>query len=181
VSNDSTSAGYLTPVGAGPDYDEMLERELSQWVRAVSGLPAGMVRPRWTPAQAAQPAADVNWCGFGITSFDPDASPAFIQGGDESSALWRHEMIECMASFYGPLSQRIVTQFRDGITVSQNNETIITAGLSLCDYSKITAFPELINTQWVRRYDITVRLRRKVVREYGIKTLVEAPVTFFGD
>ncbi|HHY9671421.1 TPA: phage neck terminator protein, partial [Escherichia coli] len=24
-------------------------------------------------------------------------------------------------------------------------------------------------------------LRRKVVREYGIKSLVEAPVTFFGD
>jgi hypothetical protein len=28
---------------------------------------------------------------------------------------------------------------------------------------------------------MTVRLRRKVVREYGIKSLVEAPVTFFGE
>ncbi|MGE9575054.1 phage neck terminator protein, partial [Escherichia coli] len=28
---------------------------------------------------------------------------------------------------------------------------------------------------------MTVRLRRKVVREYGIKSLVEAPVIFFGD
>ncbi|EPH7603555.1 phage neck terminator protein, partial [Escherichia coli] len=54
-------------------------------------------------------------------------------------------------------------------------------GLSLGDYTGLTPFPELINQQWVRRYDMTVRLRRKVVREYGIKSLVEAPVIFFGD
>ena len=30
-------------------------------------------------------------------------------------------------------------------------------------------------------WGMTVRLRRKVVREYGIKSLVEAPVTFFGE
>lgn len=181
MSNDSTSAGYLTPGGTAPAYDEALERELSRWVLAVSGLATGMVRPRWTPVLAAQPAADVNWCGFGIIDFEPDASPAFIQSDADSSELWRHEVIECMASFYGPAGQRLGTQFRDGIAVPQNNEALNAAGLSLSDYSKLTGFPELINNQWVRRYDITVRLRRKVVREYGIKSLVEAPVSFFGD
>ncbi|WP_456309778.1 phage neck terminator protein [Serratia proteamaculans] len=181
MSNDSTSTGYLTPTSTGPDYDEALERELSRWVRAVSGLPAGMVKPRWTPVQSAQPPADVNWCGFGITDFNPDANPAFIQQGDDRSEMWRHEVIECMASFYGPGGQGIGTQFRDGVTVSQNNETLNATGLTLFDVSKLTPFPELINNQWVRRYDITVRLRRKVIREYGIKSLAEAPVTFFGD
>lgn len=181
MSNDSTTPGYLAPTGTAPLYDEPLERDLSRWVRAISGLPAGMVRPRWTPEQAAQPAASVNWCGFGITGFDPDANPAFVVGGDEGSELWRHEVIECMATFYGPGGQGVAARFRDGITVSQNNEELNAAGLTLYDYSKITPFPELINNQWVRRYDITVRLRRKVVREYGIKNLVEAPVTFFGD
>ncbi|EJT0956333.1 hypothetical protein ABCT26_003517 [Escherichia coli] len=71
------------------------------------------------------------------------------------------------------------SRFRDGISVPQNNAALNALGLSLGDYTGL--FPELINQQWVRRYDMTVRLRRKVVREYGIKSLVEAPVIFFGD
>lgn len=181
MSNDSTAPGYLTPVSATQAYDETLERELSQWARALSGLPSGMVRPRWTATQAALPAADVNWCGFGIIGFTADNAPAFVRQTDDDSQLWRHEVIETLASFYGPQSQSIATMFRDGLTVEQNNETLKTNELSLADYSELTAFPELINNQWVRRYDITVRLRRKVIRDYGIKSLVSAPVSFFGD
>lgn len=181
LSNDSTSPGYLTPTSKSPDYDENLERQLNGWVRSVSGLPAAMVRPRWTSVQPSLPAADVTWCGFGITGFEPDANPAFIQRGDDGGELWRHEVIECVASFYGPGSQGVASQFRDGIGVIQNNETLVALGLSIFDYSKLTASPELINNQWVRRYDITVRLRRKIIREYGIKSLVDAPVTYFGE
>ncbi|WP_312297116.1 phage neck terminator protein [Atlantibacter hermannii] len=181
VSNSSTSPGYLTPVSVPQAYDEALERELSQWVRALSGLSAGMVRPRWTPTQAAVPAADVNWCGFGITGMSADDSPAFVRQTDDSNQMWRHEVIETLASFYGPASQSVATLFRDGLTVEQNNATLNDNGLSLADYSELIAFPELINNQWVRRYDITVRLRRKVIREYGIKSILSAPVQFFGD
>lgn len=181
MSNDSTAPGYLTPLSASQDYDETLERELSRWVKALSGLPDGMVRPRWTPLQPALPPADKNWCGFGIIGFNSDNAPAFAQQSDDSNQLWRHEVIETLASFYGPQSQSIATLFRDGMTVEQNNETLKQNELSLADYSELTAFPELINNQWVRRYDITVRLRRKIIREYGIKSLVDAPVSFFGD
>ncbi|EPX7387252.1 phage neck terminator protein, partial [Escherichia coli] len=93
----------------------------------------------------------------------------------------RHETIECMASFYGPAGMVYASRFRDGISVPQNNAALNALGLSLGDYTGLTPFPELINQQWVRRYDMTVRLRRKVVREYGIKSLVDAPVIFFGD
>ncbi|ELY2859483.1 phage neck terminator protein [Cronobacter sakazakii] len=181
VSNDSTSPGYLTPVSDSQAYDEALERQLSQWVKALSGLPDGMVRPRWTAVQAALPAASANWCGFGIVDISPDNTPAFTQQTDDSNQLWRHEVVECMASFYGPGSQGIATRFRDGLTVEQNNETLSQVELTLADYSGLTAFPELINNQWVRRYDMTVRLRRKVIRDYSIKSLVEAPVSFFGE
>jgi hypothetical protein len=39
--------------------------------------------------------------------------------------------------------------------------------------------PELINNQWVRRYDLSVQLRRKVIRTYDIKTVIETdnPIT----
>ncbi len=87
---------------------------------------------------------------------------------------------------YGPAGQQYATRFRDGIAVSQNNAELNTQGLSLAGYSHIIPFPELINNQWVRRYDFTVRLRRKVVREYNVKSLVaesptDIPVTFSGE
>jgi len=73
------------------------------------------------------------------------------------------------------------TFFRDGLFLEQNNAELNRAGLSLRDCSDIIPAPELINNQWQRRYDVTVILRRKTVREYGIKSLVEAPVQFFGE
>ncbi|CAI1593575.1 phage neck terminator protein [Serratia fonticola] len=180
-NNSSTEPGYLTPLAQGPEYDEELERLLSRWVLGVSGLPVGMVRPRWTPEQAAQPAPEVNWCAFGISLIPADANVAFENQQEESSELWRHEAIECLATFYGPGSQRISTQFRDGVALTQNNDELKAVGLSLGSVGDIIPFPELINNQWVRRYDITVRLRRKIIREYGIKSIVEAPIQFFGE
>ncbi|MCC8364918.1 hypothetical protein J8V57_01260 [Xenorhabdus sp. PB61.4] len=178
--NTSEQAGWLTPDNE-PAYDEELERLLSQWLRAVSGLPNGMVRPRWTPAPAAQPSADNNWCGFGIVELPVDDNPAFTNQTQEHGELWRHEEFECSASFYGPRSQWYITRFRDGISLSQNNAELNKLGLSVVKHSGITAFPEHINNQWVRRYDITVILRRKVVRRYGTKAIRDAPVQFFGD
>ncbi|MDI8953921.1 hypothetical protein MJO10_26455, partial [Salmonella enterica subsp. enterica serovar Anatum] len=95
--------------------------------------------------------------------------------------LWRHEDFVAMASFYGPGGMQIASRFRDGISVEQNNAELNQSDLSLVDYGDIVPFPELINQQWVRRYDMKVRLRRKVVREYNILALQDAPVSFFGD
>ncbi|MGC4734057.1 phage neck terminator protein [Providencia hangzhouensis] len=181
MSNDSTSSGYLTPVGAMPDYDEELERQISRWIRAVSGLPAKMVLPRWTETQPKIPAAGTNWCAFGIMDFDNEHSPAAVQLSAHHHEQWSHESMQILCCFYGPQGQRIATQFRDGLFVSQNNAELSRVNLSYIDCGRIRPAPELINNQWVRRYDITVTLRRKVVREYGIKTIVDAPVKFFGE
>ncbi|EEI3459860.1 hypothetical protein G3D33_002172 [Salmonella enterica subsp. salamae] len=180
-NNSSTEPGWLTPVSGDPDYDEALDRLLSQWVRNVSGLPTGMVRPRWQKEQPSLLPAETNWCAFGVTGWPIDNSPAFTNQTEEGAQLWRHETFECMASFYGPAGMTFASRFRDGISVAQNNAELNALGLSMGDYTGLTPFPELINQQWVRRYDITVRLRRKVVRDYGIKSLVDAPVSFFGD
>lgn len=180
-NNTSTERGWLIPTSGDPDYDEALDRLLSQWMRNVSGLSAGMVRPRWQKEQPPLLPVETNWCAFGVIGWSGDDSPAFTRQTDDGSQLWRHETIECMASFYGPAGMVYASRFRDGISVPQNNAALNALGLSLGDYTGLTPFPELINQQWVRRYDMTVHLRRKVVREYGIKSLVEAPVTFFGD
>lgn len=176
----SETPGWLLPDNE-PVYDEELERLISRWVRAVSGLEKGRVLPRWVSKQPAQLPPETDWCGFGITGMAEDSSPAIVPAGAESAELWRHEEFECMASFYGPRSQRYITRFRDGISLSQNNDELGRNDLSVVRHSGITPFPELINNQWVRRYDITVTLRRKVIREYGIKTLTDTSVTFFGE
>ncbi|MBL9252056.1 hypothetical protein JN075_06105, partial [Escherichia coli] len=98
-NNTSTERGWLTPTSGDPDYDEALDRLLSQWMRNVSGLPAGMVRPRWQKEQPSLPSVETNWCAFGVTGWPIDNSPAFTNQTDEGAQLWRHETFECMASF----------------------------------------------------------------------------------
>lgn len=181
LSNDSNHPGYLTPAGPPADYDEELERQISRWIRSVSGLPPKMVLPRFTQTQPKIPEAGTDWCGFGITDFQDEHSPAQVQSGDQHHEQWTHERIEILCCFYGLNGQRFAARFRDGMMVSQNNDELSRAGLTFTEHSRIRPAPEFINNQWVRRYDITVTLRRKVVREYGIKTFTNASVTFFGE
>ncbi|WP_428848012.1 phage neck terminator protein [Serratia marcescens] len=180
MSNDSTTPGYLTPVSDGPTYDEALERQISRWIRGVTGMEKDNVYPRWTDPQPQIPKNGTTWCAFGITGVQEDANPAYIQGA-ENAEQWSHETIDILVCFYGPQGMTVATRFRDGLFVSQNNDELKNNDLTLLDCGRIFNLPELINNQWVRRYDIAVRLRRKVIREYGIKSLVEAPVQFFGE
>ncbi|OBU09853.1 hypothetical protein [Morganella psychrotolerans] len=181
MSNDSNHPGYLTPAGKPADYDEELERQISRWIRAVSGLPPKMVLPRFTEVQPKIPEAGTDWCGFGIMDFQDEHSPAAVQAGELHNEQWTHERIEILCCFYGRRGQHFAAQFRDGMMVSQNNDELSRTCLTFTEHSRIRPAPEFINNQWVRRYDITVTLRRKVVREYGIKTLTDASVTFFGE
>lgn len=176
-SNSSTDPGWLTPTGDSPEYDDELDVLLSRWMRFVSGMPAGMVRPRWQKKQPAHLPAETNWVAFGVIEWPVDNTPAFTVQTETGSQLWRHEEFITMASFYGPAGMRNASLFRDGIAIEQNNSELNKLGLSLVDHSDIVPFPEIINAEWVRRYDIRVRIRRKVVREYNIQSLVDGNVT----
>lgn len=79
MSNDSTAPGYLTPVSDGPTYDETLERQISRWIRGVTGMEVGDVYPRWTDPQPQIPKNGTTWCAFGITGVREDAYPAYIR------------------------------------------------------------------------------------------------------
>ncbi|MCD9249018.1 hypothetical protein LUS38_17575 [Escherichia coli] len=181
MSNDSTARGYLTPVGEGPKYDEELEREISRWIRGVSGLPAKAVFSRWTDPQPLIPKNGVTWCGFGITTVPQPLSQSDVQVSDEQSEQWTWEQVTVICCFYGPLGSRTASTFRSGIFVEQNNAELNLSGLSLVDAGTIYNLPELINNQWVRRYDLTITLSRKNTRTYNVRTLEDAPVSFFGD
>ena len=166
MSNDSTAPGYLTPVH-GPTYDEALERQISRWIRGVTGMEkitfirAGLTRNRRYRKRHYLVRLRHYWR---TGRCQPRVYP-----GDESAEQWSHETIDILVCFYGPQGMTVATRFRDGLFVSQNNDELKNSDLTLLDCGRIFNLPELINNQWVRRYDIAVRLRRKVIREYGIK------------
>lgn len=173
MSNDSTSPGYLTPVGNEPEYDEDLERQISRWIRGVTGMDAKQVFPRQTDPQSSIPENGVTWCGFGIATAPRDGTPANIQVSNGQSEQWTWEMVTVLCCFYGPQGAGMAARFREGIFVEQNADALRrAAGLSLLDAGKIFNLPELINNQWVRRYDITVTLSRKNIRTFNIETIV---------
>ena len=180
-NNTSTEAGWLTPTSPDPDYDEALDAQLSQWISSVSGLPLEAVHPRWREEPLLPSSTNATWCAFSITAWSSDDNPAFSSQMDENVQFWRHETFECTASFYGSAGMTYAARFRDGIAVPQNNASLNALGFSLSDDIFLTPYPELIEQTWVRRYDMTAQLRRKIVREYAIQSLVAAPAIFSGE
>ncbi|AUG99748.1 hypothetical protein CWC46_07880 [Prodigiosinella confusarubida] len=173
MSNDSTAPGYLTPVGDAPEYDEELEREISRWIRGVTGIDAKLVFPRWTDPQSSIPKNGITWVGFGITTNPLPDTPANVQVSEENSEQWTWEQVTVLCCFYGPHGSGMASLFRAGIAVEQNQDTLRqAAGLSLLEFGEIFNLPELINNQWVRRYDITVTLLRKNTRTYNVKSIL---------
>lgn len=80
--------------------------------------------------------------------------------------------------FLWPRRFRMATRFRDGMFVDQNADTLRRiSGLSLVSADEIRNLPELINNQWVRRYDLAVTLSRKNTRTYNVKSVVDPNVT----
>ncbi|RXK34385.1 hypothetical protein BBD39_10935 [Arsenophonus endosymbiont of Bemisia tabaci Asia II 3] len=180
-NNSSTEAGWLTPFDDNALYNDGLNRLLSRWVCGVSGLPAKHVLPRWQRDQAPLPSPDITWCAFGLIDIESEANPALVNQRDESNELWQYETLTCLTSFYGKDGMVYAARFRDGLMLSQNNAELNKSNLTLGNFSQITGFPELINNQWVNRFDITIYLRRKVVRRYYIKSVKDANVIFFGE
>ena len=79
MSNDSTAPGYLTPVGDGPTYDEALERQISRWIRGVTGMEKDNVYPRWTDPQPQIPKNGTTRAPSALLAYREDANPAYIQ------------------------------------------------------------------------------------------------------
>lgn len=177
MSNDSTAPGYLTPVGDTPEYDEELERQISRWIHGVTGMAVKNIYPRWTDPQSSIPKNGVTWCGFGITTMPRPVNTANVQISEDESEQWSWENVSVLCCFYGPKGAGTAALFREGIFIEQNADALRrAAGLSLLDAGAIFNLPELINNQWVRRYDITVTLSRKNTRTYNVKSVVDPDV-----
>jgi hypothetical protein len=182
--NDSSTGGYILPLSSSPPLeDAALDAVFQQLVVGLTGLPGNMVRPRWQPTVPKQPEPTENWCAIGLTEDDPDDYPAVIHksSGNGQDNFYQHETLNVLASFYGPNSMGYAKLARNGLYIAQNREALMGAGFDVLEAKKITAAPELINQQWVKRYDLNLRLRRQVVRAYTVLNILSADGTLEAD
>ncbi|MBB3004363.1 hypothetical protein FHX57_006745 [Paraburkholderia tropica] len=172
-------AGYLQPVGSAPIEDSALDSIFQQMIVGITGLPGNMVRPRWQPTVPKQPEPSTNWCAIGVTGIEHDANSYEHHDptGSGTDTLIRHEIITVLASFYGPNALSNAAQARDGMYVQQNNATLDQYEMGMVEVGSIVTAPELVNQQWIRRFDLSLRIRRRVVRTYQILTVLSAQAT----
>ncbi len=181
MANDSSTGGYLQPgpSPAPPSEDDALAILLQGMVVGITGLPGGMVRPRWQAVAPKQPEASVNWCAIGVTVSTPDDNPAVLHEGDGDGRdrLIRHLTIELLATFYGPASAGYAGMLRDGLYIAQNWEVLAAQGFGLINVGEALPVPELVNQQWIRRHDMRARMRRAINRTYPVLNILSAPFT----
>lgn len=179
---DSSTGGILTPNTPYPADDDALDAILQALVTGITGLDPTAVRPRWQPNVPKVLNPSGNWCAIGVMSSTPDDGPWI--GYDPANNVGpyvRHEQLEVVATFYGPLAKTNAAILRDGLAVPQNTESLRAQDMAYVSTGAIHTAPELVNQQWVRRQDMGITLRRKVSRTYQIHNIAIAAVHLIDD
>lgn len=184
MSNTSATGGYISPVvPSSALFDDALDALLQQMVAGITGLPGAMVRPRWQTVVPKQPEPSADWCAIGITDITSMDYPAEMHDGtgDGSDTQQQWGEFSMLASFYGPNGHANASLLRRGIYVAQNREALQSSGIDLVDAGKVTTAPDLVNQQWVKRRDITLRFRRIVETVYPVMNILDAPFSVVSD
>lgn len=165
--NTSATGGYLTPTNAIDD-DQALRRILHGFIAGLTGLVAAMVRPAWQGNQPSIPDNGTNWCAYQVNNFTAGQAYQVRVDADDDLAFYQYETFDLVASFYGANCERYCSIVRDGLQLSQNREAMYLQGISVVGGVTITHVPELINSVWQDRCDITVGMAREYVRRYDV-------------
>lgn len=174
MSNTSATGGPLTPTPApAPLEGAALQNFLHDWFMGITALPGNMIRPRWQPEPANMPTNADNWLAFGIVRRESDtfASEQHVASGSGYNELRRHEVLNIALSFYGPDADNFAHLLREGMQVAQNREVLTLNSMGLVESGEVVAVPELVKNKWYYRVDMTVRIRRQIVRRYAVESL----------
>lgn len=178
MANDSSTGGYLAPLAPDPPADDVLEGVLRDLVAGVTGLPRDRVLPQWPATASAPPEPSQNWCATGITSLTSDAGPlARHDGAAEGSDTYaRHQDLALLCSFYGPAAMAYAQRLVDGVAIAQNREQLSLRDMAIVGVERIEAVPPTVDVSTPLHYDLTLRLRRKIIRTYPVRNLLFAQV-----
>lgn len=185
MANDSSAAGYITPLVA-PGYDAALDAILQGAVVGITGLPGNLVRPRWQPEPPIQPDFNTDWCALGVTRSTPDVfsydrHDPIGNGGNGQTFVEEDELLTVLHSFYGPDSSLNCELFRKGLMITQNRDVLASNGIYLVEVQEAIILPALLKEKWVRRVDATVIYRRRTSTSYAILNLQQSQVTIGND
>lgn len=179
MPNTSATGGALLPsTTPAPLEGAALQNFLHDWFVALSGLDNTMVRPRWQAEPVNIPQATDSWLAFGITRYESDtfASEQHFASGSGYNEIRRHEVLNILLSFYGPSADSYAAILRDGMQVAQNREVLTLNAMGLVESGEVVAVPELVKDKWYYRADLTVRIRRQIVRQYAVQNLLTGHV-----
>lgn len=185
--NTSATGGPLAPVELNsPGISTtgvLLENFMHDWVAGVTGLLPKNVRPRWQAEMPNIPEITVDWMAFGLMNRTTEGFPyikhfassaGFPNGYDE---LRRNEILEYMASVYGPNAEYIAEVLREGMYISQNIESLFLNNLAIVSNSNIVTIPELIKEKWVFRADLRFTVRRHIILDYPVLNILHSTET----
>lgn len=180
--NTSATGGTLPSIPPLPLDDGALDDVFQRLTVDVTGLPGEYVRPRWQQAVPKQPEPGVNWCAIGIMSMTPDNGPWLVYDPvNNVEYYWDHEVLDVLASFYGPNAQSFARLLRNGLEIPQNTEELLPYAIRYIGCGVVRVASELVNQQWVRRYDLMLEFRRKVVETYGVQNIAIADINLLDD
>jgi len=149
----------------------------------ITGMDGKLVRPRWQPEPPNIPDAGVAWMAFGIASRESDVYPytAFIS--DElGTQLQRHENLHVLCSFYdlgatgNSEADALSSLLRDGTAIPQNLELLQQNGFAFVACNEMVTVPSLLKQRWLYRVDLSLHLRRIVVRNYPVLSVESADI-----
>lgn len=173
MSNTSATGGYLLPAADAPLPGNLTFEQFLQTVLVgVSGLPGDLVRPKWQIQPPAQPDITVDWLAFGLAEDDADTFAYNDTDSAGNNVFQRMEALTLQCTFYGPNSLTFMKLVRDGFQIPQNMEALESADMVFAYTGKATRVPDLVNERWVDRWEMSVVLRREVLRVYPILTFL---------
>lgn len=176
--NDSSTGGYLAPSSSpAPLEGQALNRFIQQVFVGITGLDGTLIRPRWQPEPPAIPPFGTDWMAFGIVRRPADTFASNLFDPSGAQTVYRQELLEILCTFYGPDSDNYASLLREGFAVVQNSEVLQLNNFGLVSIGDSLPVPELIKDRWTYRVDMTVTLRREILRTYPVLTVLTAEGT----
>jgi hypothetical protein len=180
------NAPYVLPFSTNGELNDTgINRFLQSLVVGVTGLPPHMVRPRWQKQPPDQPGIDEDWSAVGPIRREREKFPAIKHSTDPDNfyrakdTIYNNEIVEVLASFYGPNKDRFAELFTLGVYLEQNRTAIFLNGFALVDVDDILNVPAIIKERWVPGDDVPFRLRRQQIYSYPVPNLKYAQATVF--
>lgn len=177
MTNNSSTGGYLVPSSSSPLDDDAFMDFMGDVFAGVTGLDRNLVRPRWQLDPPAFPDFATDWLAFGVasTTFDAFAYEARdLDPAVDADILQRNQTMDIDCSFFGPHADGVAGLLKDGLSITQNREAMFLASVAVVGTGDLARAPVFQKERWLNRTDMTVTIRRQIIRVYPILYLLSA-------